>query len=123
MLGLMKGGQSWRNTVSVATWGKLSKACLSGFFLVSLCLEDKDVPFLWVEGQHLSHKGFYDLLPRRKGGESHRDLTTPATFSDSFGFNSSRCPGACCCIWHQKIFYLGVACSEPQHLIPSTEQN
>lgn len=42
--------------------GTLSKACLLGFFLVSLC-KDKDIPFLLqVEGGHVSQTGFRTFL-------------------------------------------------------------
>ena len=62
MLGLMKHRRLRINMIYIkeyeviVNWGKLSKACLLGFFLTSLYFGHKDASFLWLQGVHISHE-------------------------------------------------------------------
>lgn len=87
MLGLMESGGSWENDrtegseLRVVTPAALSKACWSRSFSMSLHLGDKEAPFLWVQGAHLSHEPLRTCIREAGGvgeGEGQRGLSAPA---------------------------------------------
>ena len=94
VLGLKRSGQSWdtQYEVMAVNWGKLSKACLFRFSLSQplFVSRDKDAPFLWEQGGHLSHEGFMTCLRegRRKG---QCDGSASAVFSNFFSLKFSTC--------------------------------
>ena len=94
MLGLKRSGQSWdtQYEVMAVNWGKLSKVYLFRFSLSQplFVSRDKDAPFLWEQGGHLSHEGFMTCFRegRRKG---QCDGSASAVFSNFFSLKFSIC--------------------------------
>lgn len=87
MLVLMDSGGSWENDrtegseLRVVTPATLSKAGWSRSFCVSLHLGDKEAPFLWVQGAHLSREVLRTCVREEGGvgeGQGQRGLPAPA---------------------------------------------